>query len=369
MLCRILTKSVLKVTLRVAPLFAICFSSLADTVVAVTDQTFPRNEAMYTLGGPNMNAVAISWTQTTGVLNATIVASLQGGGVNIRSGTAYLMNAIGPSATAANEVVAPVNFSAPAPPPNLYGLFPLTTLFTGLQLNPGTYYLVITASQANSMGWAFASYPLVTKASSVTLGGAYTALGSSIASFVPASNFGSLPSNGFIFDVVVGSQVIYQGDDTQTHGKWIYDYGSGGYVIPDGPSAPLDHTNLAVTRDFLYTWAAATSDPRALQLGVNGTAGIASAFTTYSGQSFNMNLNVYDNKPHTVGFYLLDWDTNTRIETLTFTDAGTGQFYDFLRAGFFNDGLWVFFLIKGNIQIQVTPNSNPAAVINGVFID
>src|ERR1700730_7220992 len=110
----------------------------AATTIAVTDSVIPFNQGGLFLGGTNNNVVAVSWTQTSSVSNATICALVQSSDPAFQTGKAWLTNAIGPGATPSNNVVPPVNFTAPIPKQS--HPIPLTLLFTGVNLAPGTYY-------------------------------------------------------------------------------------------------------------------------------------------------------------------------------------------------------------------------------------
>lgn len=81
-----------------------------------------------------------AWSQTDLYSNVSVKAELDGNGTAI-NGTAYLMTQVGPGTTTANQI-ASADFAVTALP---FGP-DLTTLFTGLTLGPGTYYLIITAS-------------------------------------------------------------------------------------------------------------------------------------------------------------------------------------------------------------------------------
>lgn len=163
--------------------------------------------------------------------------------------------------------------------------------------------------------------------------------------------------------------VLFLGVDTVTGGNWTNRYGAGGFYIPNDPqSTPLNFTNLSFAQYFNYTWAGLTSDPRALQTSPGATTRIASAIVNYYGQSFYMNLNIYDTKPHTVSFYLLDWD-GSRSETFTISDASTGQIYDTQTFSGLHNGVYAVWQLKGNLTIKVTPNSGPSAAVSGIFID
>ena len=188
-------------------------------------------------------------------------------------------------------------------------------------------------------------------------------------SFPPASTFVVDSVDRIIFDVFAGSQVIFLGTDTTTAGNWPVRYGAGGYVIPNDVATTLDHTNVSFSEFFNYTWAPLTSDPRALRTSPVATSGIASAVTNFFGRSFNINLNNYDTKPHTVSLYLLDWDTTSRSQTVTITDASTGELYDTRTFSNFRNGVYAAWQLRGNLTIKVTPTSGPSAVVSGIFID
>jgi hypothetical protein len=186
-------------------LVLLCSDSPAGTIVSVTDSQVPVNRAALFLGGQFSNVVAVSWMQTAAFSNITIDASLVSTDNSFRSGTAYLMNAIGPGTTPASEVVAPADFTAPVSG-NFNLPVPLTVLFTGLNLGPGTYYLVLSAPHADTsfspLYWQIASVPVVTTAVSATIGNDVLAntFSSTVDPFPPASRFIST-NPGVMFDV------------------------------------------------------------------------------------------------------------------------------------------------------------------------
>lgn len=112
--------------------------SLAATVFSITPS--PSYE-----GGVGLSDIAIGWTQTgtySGVTISMILADgTPGGPLSGTEATAYLMNAVGPGTTVSNEVTTPDTVSG------LSDTFSDVTLFSGLTLPAGTYYLVI--DQAN----------------------------------------------------------------------------------------------------------------------------------------------------------------------------------------------------------------------------
>jgi hypothetical protein len=170
--------------------------SFADTIVSVTDSLNSTNRAALYLGGQYSNVVATSWTQRAGFSNVTIDASLVSIDATFRSGTAYLMSAIGPGTTSASEVVAPVNFTAPLSSGG--GPIPLTVLFSGLTLTPGKYYLVLTApfqagTNGSALTWQIPTIPVIMTAPSAKIGNAFEAN----TSLFPANPFP--PASTFVF--------------------------------------------------------------------------------------------------------------------------------------------------------------------------
>lgn len=194
-----------KLALVSAVMFACSFAARAEVVVSVTDLGVPVNRASFFLGGQFSNVVAVSWTQGRAFPHVAIDASLVSNNPSFRTGTAYLMTMIGPGTTASSEVVAPVSFTAPVAVP--FGPVPPTVLFSGLMLTPGTYYLVLTAPFANTIGsplaWQIPTEPDIVTAPLVSLGDTDLANTSvtTVAPFAPASAF-LITSDRVMFDVV-----------------------------------------------------------------------------------------------------------------------------------------------------------------------
>jgi len=151
------------------------------------------------LGEDASQTLAVGWTSSSVSYDlVTITAtfsSVVGSGPSI---TAYLTTQIGPSATATSEVAPPTTFTPGAGPET-------DTLFSGLALENGTYFLVLTSSSAPGLqSWDFTNSPNVTTDTGVTLGqqGVANNLGSGSPNtlFPPASTFETV-SNNLLFDV------------------------------------------------------------------------------------------------------------------------------------------------------------------------
>jgi hypothetical protein len=149
-------------------------------------------------------AFVTAWNQTIGYSGVSIVMPLKdnstGGPIGGVEGTVYLMNQIGPGTTTANQVAAPVQISG------LTNAFTPITLFTGLTLPPGNYYVVLVPTNAIPMSMS----PDGTNISVVvTTGTAVTSLGAGVpptlAAYPPAST-ATLFTPGNLYINVTGDE-------------------------------------------------------------------------------------------------------------------------------------------------------------------
>ncbi len=148
-------------------------------------------------GGGSATAVngvfAVSWTQSAAYTDVTIGANVLAPGITTTStGTAYLVDQIGPGTTIADELAPPAPISVNGDP----GINTMTTLFTGLTLGPGTYYLVIVPSslgQSDSLKLQIVAPPQQTLGAGVTQNQSQQALSPS--GFGPANTFANTTTN------------------------------------------------------------------------------------------------------------------------------------------------------------------------------
>ena len=139
--------------------------------------------------GQTSGWVASTWTQTGSYSNVTIGADLARG-----TGVAYLLTQLGPGTTVANEVVAPFAVSDPGNP----SINTLTTLFSGISLGPGTYFLLIDPA-GGGIFYDIAGTPTRTLDAGVTQG-SDRGLSGAVVAFSPAST-NQVQANSLIFNV------------------------------------------------------------------------------------------------------------------------------------------------------------------------
>jgi hypothetical protein len=152
---------------------------------------------------------AAGWSQTESFTNVTVEADL--GGLysafeinNAGTGHAYLMRQIGPGTTVANQV-AFTTF------PGVGGNVALgmTTLFTGLTLGPGTYYLVLGSDAASAGTWAVDTSPTINGAIGSAYLGRFWINGDDSPlnpAFLPAEDIQSFAAHGLPFRVTGDSR-------------------------------------------------------------------------------------------------------------------------------------------------------------------
>ncbi len=154
--------------------------------------------------------------------------------------------------------------------------------------------------------------------------------------------------------------------DTTTQGSWKGIYGGEGYnVIGSGASYP-GYAIVTPTGQTTYTWTASSTDVRALQTpGGNGR--VAAAW--YSTTSFTVHVNLTDGQFHFLELYFLDWDNRGRREQVQISEAATGTVLDTESVSSFSGGVYLSWMVSGDLAIKITDLAGPNAVLSGLFFD
>ena len=157
---------------------------------------------------------------------------------------------------------------------------------------------------------------------------------------------------------------VFTATDTTTQGDWSGAYGTQGYVLAkEGISLPAGAT--VATTATSWTWAGATSDPRALRK----TVGLDRIAATWYGSSVPIVVDVGDGQPHRVALYVLDWDTTTRADRIEVLDTISGAVLDTQTVTAFHGGQYWVWTVTGSVQFRVTRTAGANAVVSAVFID
>jgi hypothetical protein len=176
-------------------LFGTVIPLLAATEIASATVIAARTGAVSS--NFNGNPVqAAQWTLTGSFTDVSIAATIaRGSGAG--NGTFYLTNAFGPGATSANEIA---RISLVNVPDATGSIPPPTLLFSGLNLGPGTYFLIEANDVAPfGIGWLASNASSEIDTAGTTIGAdRYTV---SLAGYAPATPNFTLGLHEFLFSV------------------------------------------------------------------------------------------------------------------------------------------------------------------------
>jgi len=151
--------------------------------------------------------------------------------------------------------------------------------------------------------------------------------------------------------------------DTTTQGTWESVYGADGYnVIGDAAVYPAYVTPVP-SGNLSFTWEVISSDIRALQ-----EPGLSAriAATWYTATQYTIDLPFSDSAVHQMAVYCLDWDNQSRAETLQVLDVNNNVL-DTRNLSSFVAGTWVVWNLSGHVRLRVMLTGGWNAVISGLF--
>jgi hypothetical protein len=201
---------------------------------------------------------------------------------------------------------------------------------------------------------------------SISSSGLYTApstITGSQAVTVTATAAGGATATATV-NLTTGATANFATSDTSTQGNWKGKYGADGYSVANSSQSIPSYATFAVENQSNWTWAAPTSDPRALDTTSN-PAGIASAW--YNPSSFTFDVDFTDGNSHQLSLYALDWDSKQRAETIEIIDPSTNSVLDKRSVTGFSGGVYLIWNVSGNVQISVTSTAGPNGAITAVF--
>jgi hypothetical protein len=227
----------------------------------------------------------------------------------------------------------------------------------------------VSGTSNQTVTWSISSVnPPTASSGNISSAGLYTAPATITAAQVTiqARSDDGTASGTATVNLTTGAIANFVSSDTSTEGSWHGVYGADGYSVANDSQSIPSYASFAVQNQQNYTWAASTTDPRALQTG-NGTGRIAS--TWYNNTSFNFDVNFTDGGTHRFAVYALDWDSTTRTETIQIVDANSNAVLDTRNISSFNHGIYLIWNISGHVKINVTRTGGANAVISGVFLN
>jgi len=151
--------------------------------------------------------------------------------------------------------------------------------------------------------------------------------------------------------------------DVVTQGNSVGAYGSEGNIIALQPSTQPSYAYVSEVNDLLYNWASNTTTISALQYG---TSRQATCF--YSGTSFSLDVFMLDGAAHHVSLYLVDFDHQSRAETVTVSKLD-GTIVDVQTISNFSGGVWLTYRLVGDNIITISRTAGVNAVLSGIFFN
>jgi Concanavalin A-like lectin/glucanases superfamily/Protein of unknown function (DUF1573) len=153
--------------------------------------------------------------------------------------------------------------------------------------------------------------------------------------------------------------------DTSTQGNWRGVYGADGYTVVGGGQVTPSYATATPENQFNWTWAASTTDPRALLQTSTSSARVAA--TWYNAPTFSVDVSVTDGKTHQFALYAVDWDERGRAETIQVVDAQTKAVLNSQSIFGFTNGVYVVWNISGHVTVTVTNTGGINGVVSGAF--
>jgi hypothetical protein len=153
--------------------------------------------------------------------------------------------------------------------------------------------------------------------------------------------------------------------DTTTQGSWQNVYGQGGYVVVGDTTLNPTYATPSAGGQSSWTWAASTSDVRALQKGSNPNDRIAAAW--YAPAPFIIDTNITDSAQHTIAIYCLDWDSTARRQSIDVLDANGNVLNTQALTTSYNGGVYLVWTVTGHVKFRVNWTGGLNGLVNGVF--
>jgi len=225
----------------------------------------------------------------------------------------------------------------------------------------------VSGTSNQAVTWSIASVsPSTAAPGSISAAGLYTAPATVTAAQVTikATSADGTASGTTKINLLAPAAASFVGTDTSTQGSWHGVYGADGYSVANDSQSVPSYATFAIQNQANYTWAASTTDPRALQTG-SGAGRIAS--TWYASGTFTFDVNLTDGNLHQFALYAVDWDASGRTQTVQVVDANTNAVLDTRTLSGFSNGVYLVWGISGHVKINVIWTGGVNAVVSGAF--
>jgi len=164
------------------------------------------------------------------------------------------------------------------------------------------------------------------------------------------------------------AQAVFVRTDTTTQGNWTGVYGADGYVVADTNTNKVpSYVVFTPQNQANWIWTSNGTEVRDLQVPGSNTANLRQASCWYSGNSYDLDVNITDGNTHQLALYVLDWDSKGRAETIQAADGTSGAVLDTRSLSNFTNGIYYIWNVSGHVKFSVTLTGGVNAVVSAAF--
>ena len=173
--------------------------------------------------------------------------------------------------------------------------------------------------------------------------------------------------SGLFLDPATPASASLLKTDATTKGSWIGTYGAEGEDVVGDTAVLPAYAALTTTGAATHIWAASSTAAAALQ-NPGGSGRIEAAW--YSATSFSVDLDLNDGQAHDLELYFLDLQSSpSRVEQIQISDAVSGAVLSTETIASFQNGVYLNWVVKGDLMITITRQAGVNAVLSGLFLD
>ena len=178
----------------------------------------------------------------------------------------------------------------------------------------------------------------------------------------------SSPAN-LITLLAPAAAAVFRKYDFALGGHWMGSFGLEGYVVINDVTNLPPPFLLLPSANNSGVFAAATTDPRALQdPNTGGTEGFAGYWA--SDTNLLLDVNLVDGNTHRIELYCLDWQRQNLTQTIQVIDPSTGNVLDTRSVEGYTNGAYLIWDVTGHVQFSLYSNpSNRPVMLSGIFLD
>src|SRR4051794_13135021 len=161
------------------------------------------------------------------------------------------------------------------------------------------------------------------------------------------------------------------GVDDHSRGGWVGRYGKRGYSVAMAGSTPRLPPGVELTTDRgqLYIWSPVTTDPRGLSVPETPSRLSAGQWFAWDHFSLDLDLRRGTRQDYQVALYLMDWDSDARVQQLEVADAESGGVLFTRTDEHFRSGRYVILRLSGHVVLRFTRTGGANCTLSGVFLD